>query len=151
MQQEQAQSAGLRSAIAMPRTALTGRSTRFYVAIVVTACLVLGAVFLYPTARNYYSAVRDQARAQAEYDAVVARNSALQSEIDELSTPEGVEDRVREEYGWVKSGENSVMVSGLDSSAESQSASTASGSTENVKAPDTWYSGVLDTVFGYQN
>lgn len=155
MQAEQGASSRVRT-VKAPLKSLAGHTTRFYIALSVAACLVVGIAFLYPTARSYYSAVRDQARVQAEYDAVAQRNETLQSDIAYLSTGEGVEDRAREQYGWVKEGENSVLVSGVGDSSSSATSSNTSGITsaalaENVKAPDTWYSGTLDPLFGYEN
>ena len=79
----------------------------------------------------------------------------MQSQIDYLNTDEGMEEYIRSELGWIRSDEHMMTVEGLSPSAQSQSASDTSSElstvpTDNVKAPDTWYSGVLDTLFGYQ-
>jgi cell division protein FtsB len=120
---------------------------------IVCCCLVLSFAFVYPSAKDAYAAVRDQQQAQAEYEAVLNRNDEIQDRIDLLKTDEGMANYARDEYGYVKSGETSVLVSGLDScdiaaDAENQTAAIASGS---VKAPDTWYSPFLDTLFGYSS
>lgn len=125
----------------------TRLSLKVPVMLVILACMVASCAFLYPAAKNYYTAMRDEAKVQAEYDAVSAHNDRVQSEIDTLSTSEGIEDRAREQYGWVKSGENSVSVSGLDSSSGSNVDTLVAR--DGVSAPATWYSGVLDRLFGY--
>ena len=61
--------------------------------IAVVACLAFACVLVYPAARDYYVSVRTTAQQQAEYDALIARSDAIQSEVDRLSTPEGIEDR----------------------------------------------------------
>ena len=42
------------------------------------ACVALAVAFVYPAARDYYVTVRDQARLQAQYEMVAARNQALE-------------------------------------------------------------------------
>ena len=84
---------------------------------------------------------------QAEYDAVSSRNQAIQHEVDALQTDAGIEDRARQEFGWSYVGEYAVKVSGLgvNTSESSFEANIVSGS---VKAPETWYSRILDPLFG---
>lgn len=121
------------------------------ISAVVCACLILGCAFVYPSAKDAYTAVRNADQAQAEYQAVVDRNNEIQSRIDTLKTDEGIEDLARNSYGYVMEGENSVRVAGLGSQsiaadAENQTPAVAAGS---VAPPTTWYSPVLDVVFGY--
>lgn len=115
-------------------------------AILVVAVLALG--FLYPAAKDSYVAMRAQAQLQAEYDALVQRNEAIQANVDRLSTDEGVEDKAREDFGWVKSGENSVNVYGLEEDEEALSTLNADVTAGSVPAPETWYSSFLDPLFG---
>ena len=75
---------------------------------------------------------------------------ASKSEVEYLNTKEGLEEYVREELGWVKSGEQVSSVEGLaprDSTAK-QGSITADLSNA-VPTPVTWYSPVLDFIFGY--
>lgn len=115
-------------------------------AVLVVAALALG--FLYPAAKDSYVAMRAQAQLQAEYDALVQRNEAIQANVDRLSTDEGVEDKAREDFGWVKSGENSVNVYGLEEDEEALSTLNADVTAGSVPAPETWYSSFLDPLFG---
>ena len=126
-----------------------GVSKLIILGIVLTA-LLFAAVFLYPPARQYYLEMRTNAQLQAEYEALTERNEAIQEEIDHLSTDEGVQDEAREQLGWVQEGEVAVVVEGLEAEEEEKPvrAQVASGS---VPAPTTWYSPVLDVIFGFND
>jgi len=113
---------------------------------VITLFLVITVAMLYPVARNYYIAYRENSRLEAEYTAVVARNDKIQQLIDDLQTPEGIEDRAREEFGWVKQGEQAVNITGLDISDSSTSLPSVVDS-NSVTIPDTWWTQFLDFIF----
>ena len=115
--------------------------------IAVAACLAVGCVMLYGPAQQYYQELRERDRLQAEYAAIEQRNSAIQSEVESLSTSSGVEDRAREEFGWVKEGESMAAVTGVDA-GEDSSNFTANIVPGTVEAPETWYSEILDPIFG---
>ena len=120
------------------------------VALMVCTCLVVGCALLYVPTKNYYTAVRDRAKAEVAYEIVTTRNEALVKDVALLSTDAGMEDRVREQYGWVKQGENSVSVTGLENETEPSAAEILRTVTLNdIHAPETWYSPVLDPIFGY--
>lgn len=130
----------------------TSSRRRWVVPVCVVALLVLCGAFLYAPAKDYYIASRDAAKTQAEYNRVSQENSQLQSDVESLSTDEGIEDRAREDYGWVKEGENSVSVSGLSSDRDqSTNASSKADTASEAKVPTTWYSGILDAFFGYKD
>lgn len=114
------------------------------------ACTVAVATFLYPAARDYYVAVRDHAKAEAAVELAQERNAILEQDVAALSTPEGIEDRARSEYGWVKEGENAVTVTGLAPTTSGAQRIEDLPAVESVQAPETWYSNVLDRVFGYE-
>lgn len=128
---------------------LNVRSPRFVVSIAVAACLVFSCIFLYPTARQYYVTVRQHDQLQAEYAALQQRNEVIKSEVDSLSTDAGIEDRARREFGWVKEGENAVTVYGIDAPGD-ESAYNKAITPGSVEAPETWYSPILDVVFGVE-
>jgi len=111
------------------------------------AFVALACVVLYDPARMYYQQIREVARLQAEYDAIVARNDSLQASVDHLSTEAGIADAAREQLGWVNPGENAVNVSGLE---EKESGFQANVVSDQVKPPDTWYSSFLDPLFGVE-
>lgn len=127
--------------------ARTGHSA-FFTPLVIAACTVMCAAFLYVPAQSYYLALREQAKTQAAYDIASQRNADLQNQVDYLSTDEGKEDSVRDQYGWVRGDENAVNVQGLDDTDDGTS--TMSSATINASAPDTWYSGILDPLFGFE-
>jgi cell division protein FtsB len=117
------------------------------VTAVIILSLALAVVMLYPVLREYYVALRVNAHAHAEYEAVVDRNEKIQQQIDELSTLEGIEDRAREEFGWVRAGEEAVNITGLDVSDSSTGLPSAI-EPGSVKAPGTWLTETLDEFFG---
>lgn len=128
---------------------LNPRSPKFIASLMVAACLVLSCVFLYPTAKQYYVTVREHDQLQAEYDALQQRNQTIGAEVDSLSTDAGIEDRARKEFGWVKSGEHAANVYGIDAQ-EDESTYTKAITPGSVEAPETWYSPILDVVFGVE-
>ncbi len=120
-------------------------STTAIVATCVVLCIALCVAFVYPSAQQYYTTVRDQAKLEAQYTALTEHNDTLQAQVDSLGTADGMEAQARSEFGWVKSGENAVVVTGLDTQSDGFSVV----STDDIQAPDTWYSGVLDVLFRY--
>ena len=127
-------------------------ASRIAIAAGCLVCVAAVLLFLYPTAQQVYLESREEDRLQAEYDALTARNDAMQDRIDYLKTDEGIQDAARQQLGWVKEGETAVVVEGLseDSSSEDSSVNIqiVSGS---IPAPQTWYSPVLDVIFGYSD
>ncbi len=115
------------------------------------AAAVLAVVMLYPSCQNLYNETRSLQQLEAEYDALQDYNSKVQAQVDYLSSDEGIEDYARSELGWVRPDEHVVTVEGVTSTEDS----THSGqrlyaiTSGSIKAPDTWYSGFLDVLFGY--
>lgn len=107
--------------------------------------LLLSFALLYPMGCTYYQAMRDQQRNQAELDAVNARNDIIQQENNALGTDEGVESQARKELGWVKDGEQAVIISNSDSDTSSGMPEQVDG--DSIEAPHTWYYDILDVVF----
>ncbi|MDR0347272.1 MAG: septum formation initiator family protein, partial [Coriobacteriales bacterium] len=122
-------------------------SPALIVTTVIVLSLILAAVMLYPVAREYYLAKRENDRVLLEYQAVLERNTKIKQQIDELQTPEGIEDRAREEFGWVRNGEEAVNVTGLEVS-ESSTVLPPSVDFATIKAPEDWWTQVLDEFFG---
>ena len=123
-------------------------SPKFIATAAVTLCLALSCLFLYPTAQQYYHAVRERDQLAAEYAALAERNSVLQNDVDSLQTDAGIEDRAHEQFGWVKKGEETANVRGLDLDENDSSSFRANITPGSVEAPDTWYSPFLDALFG---
>ncbi len=125
---------------------LSNRGTQA-VALVLVLVVFIG-VFMYPTARTRYQAVREQARLEAEFAAVLERNQNMADEIAFLQTEEGIIQEARETLGWVEKGESAVVVYGIErDSADELDSEVVSGS---VRAPETWYSAILDPIFGVE-
>lgn len=122
------------------------RKPWFIASAVAAFCLVFTVSFLYPSAAQLYHSVRERDQLQAEYAAIEQRNDSIQASVDALSTDAGVEDRAHQEFGWVSKGENAVTVYGLD--LDDDSTFTASIVPGSIPAPETWYSKLLDPIFG---
>lgn len=122
------------------------RKPWFIAAAVAAFCLVFTVSFLYPSAAQLYHSVRERDQLQAEYAAIEQRNDSIQASVNALSTDAGVEDRAHQEFGWVSKGENAVTVYGLD--LDNDSTFTASIVPGSIPAPETWYSKLLDPIFG---
>ncbi len=123
-------------------------SPRVIIACFTVICIVLGCAFLYAPAREYYQQVRERDRLAVEYDELQTRNDTIQSQVDALATDSGVEDKAREELGWVTEGETAGVVMGLDSGDGDPSTLVGNVSSDSIKAPETWYSRFLDPLFG---
>lgn len=120
------------------------------VCVIIAIIAVFVVFLLYPVARDYYVALRENSRLSAEYEAVLDRNEKIQQRIDELNTPEGIEDWARQEFGWVREGEKAVNITGL-LITESSLGLPFSVEPGTVKAPDTWWTEILDRLFGVES
>lgn len=112
------------------------------------AVLLVAGIFMYPAARSWYQAMRENQRLDAEYALILERNQALMEESERLDTPEGIKQEAREELGWVEPGENVVIVYGSDITHDDDVyADVVSGA---VKPPVTWWSPFFDFFFGVE-
>ena len=109
------------------------------------------AAILYPAGQTYYHAMRDEQRLQAEYDAVQARNKAIEEQNEALQTDEGIETAAREKDGYTKDGEVSVVVTNPGETHENSSTIPKKVDKDSITAPVTWYHTVLDAMFFYDN
>ena len=127
-------------------------SSRRLVATVAVVCVLCSCVALYAPAQQFYQSVRDNDRAQAQYSALENRSDALEAQNATLTSDVGVETIAHKDYGWVKSGEQTAKVEGLSDSAyakeEAGSNITANVAINDIGYPETWYSPILDKVFG---
>ena len=130
--------------------------TRVVACLAVAACLVLSCAYLYPVAQTYYQTIRANDLLEAEYEAIAALNAELTSEIELLQTDSGIEQAAREELGWVMEDETLATVEGLASTGEEEDAEgdeddvSAYVASINVEMPETWYSPILDVIFGVE-
>ena len=113
----------------------------------VVVVLVLAAYMLYPVARNYYAAWRENNQLEAEYQALLERNEKIREQVKVLGTPEGIQDWVRAEFGWVLEGERAINVSGLNL-GESFIGLPVSIEPGSVDQEEHWWIKLLDYIFG---
>lgn len=137
-------------AFSLPRSIkLPNFSKRTIGALISLVCVAILAASLYTPAQHYYKQVRERDRLAAEYAAVSERNDSLQEIVDSLQSKSGIEDKAHKDFGLVKDGEKAGSVSGIEVERELDfEANIPPGS---ISAPETWYSGFLDFLFGYQS
>jgi len=97
---------------------------------------------VYPVLRMQYQQERELQSLQAELDSLKTRNAALREQVDQLKTPEGVEQAARESLGMVKPGEQAYVVTG--GAAEETSATVLA---DEEADPPLWQQ-ALDALFG---
>jgi len=114
--------------------------------IIVIFMLIAGAI-LYPAYKSKYQAERENGRLAAEFEVLQERNEKIKQQIIALGTPEGIEDRAREIFDWVREGEQAVNIDGFDNleSSTDLPAPIAQGSGEVLK---TWWIKLQDFIFG---
>lgn len=117
------------------------------VAIVAACILVFTIVVLYPVGRDYYQTMRTEQRLQAQLDAVIERNEAVQAENEALQTDEGIENQAHADLGWVKEGEEAAVVTNEQGTADAVSRLPDRLDVDSITAPQTWYYSILDTIF----
>ena len=129
-------------------------SSRTAKLVTIAICAVFVCAFLYTPAQQYYQAVRDNARLEAEYAAVASRNAALDAHNDSLASDAGMEDAVRQKFGYIVAGEQTAVVSGLsdevDASKRANAEVEANVLASSIKAPEEWYTPILDALFGVE-
>lgn len=121
------------------------RSGRLKVVAAVAVALLVTTAILYPPTREYYVSVRTLEKAEAQLSQLEEQNEELQSSIDDIATDDGIENYVREEYGWVMDGEQAVSVTGLTTDAETSSSSITS--TEEAEGDTSPLTRFLDAIF----
>lgn len=94
--------------------------------------------------RLQYQHERELQTLQGELDGLKSRNEELREQVDDLKTPEGVEQLARETLGMVKPGEQAYVVTG-GTLGETSASVLASGT---VEAP--FWQMVLDALFGFR-
>jgi hypothetical protein len=119
------------------------------VAVGLVLVFVAAGFILYPVTRDAYVSYREKSRIEAEYQAILDRNAAIQARIDHLETLEGIEDRAREQFGWVREGEEAVNITGLQT-AESSTVLPESVAAGSIAPTSDWLSQILDALFGYE-
>ncbi len=119
---------------------------RFIVVGSVVVVLVCAGL-LYPAGRTYYESVRTDQRSAAQLAAIEARNAEIQRQNDYLQTDEGIEDQARKEGGYVREGEEGVVITNGDSSTDRNTQLPDQVDLDRIHAPSTWYYDILDAFF----
>lgn len=122
-------------------------SKRALHALFAVAAVCFMVVMLYSPAQQYYLQMRERDRVNAEYAAVLERNEALEKSVETLQSDSGIEDKAHSEYGMIKEGEEAGSVAGIDVIGSTDFVANVTPGA--VPPEDTWYSGVLDVIFGY--
>jgi len=116
---------------------------------IVIAALTIALVLIYPALQNWWQVRRDIQLLEAESTALEARNSQIQGQIDVLGTPEGIESRAREQFGWVMPDEQAVNIIGL-SSQDSTTALPENVEPGSIKPELDWLTETIDLLLGYE-
>lgn len=126
-------------------------SKAFYRGLAAALAVVIALMFIYPSARDYYVAFRNNAKSEAEYAALQDYYDQLKDEVETLNSDQGVEDAARDEFGMVMPGDVSLNVKDLESEADFDKNPTDIGITPagSVEAPEEWYTPFCDFIFGY--
>ena len=119
------------------------------VAIFIAITVVLVCIFCYQPAKICYTQTRNTEKASAELELVQARNEKLNANVTALKTDEGIEDKAKDDYGYVIKGEGAAHVSGIDTGDSSKLLEYVDSN--KVTAPNTTLTNILDAVFGYDN
>lgn len=127
-------------------------SKRFNRGVAIALALVVAITFIYPSAKDYYVAIRDNAKSEAEYAALQEYYEQLKEDVEVLGTDQGIEDAARDEFGMIMPGDVAMNIKDLDSEADFDKNPTEIGITPagSIKAPEKWYTYILDPFFGYE-
>lgn len=131
-----------------PARRTRGRASHWMIPLACAGLVIFAAWSFYPVARVQYGEQRQKARLEAELQSLKERNSNLRQEVDNLKTPEGVEQVARESLGLVKEGENVYVVLDGDETATAPvlDPDTASAAVP----PESAWLKVLDAIFGFK-
>ena len=80
--------------------------------LILIVAIVAAAWWVYPIFRLQYEHQREVETLEGELEGLKSRNDELREDVEELKTPEGVEQLARESLGLVKPGEQAYVVTG---------------------------------------
>ena len=118
------------------------------VGIILVVLLVVGLV-IYPVLQDWWKVRRDNQVLVAENQAVLDRNAQIAQMIATLNTPEGIESRAREQFGWIMPGEQGVNVLGLGP-LDRSSAVPPSIAPDSIHPEVDWWTATVDFLLGYE-
>jgi len=108
------------------------------------AAILIAAWTIYPVLRLQYQQERERQTVAAELAGLKDRNQELRAQVEELKTPEGVEQVARESLGLVKPGEQAYVVTGSTLGED-----TATVDVDDEDGTPLWQS-ALDVLFGFR-
>lgn len=117
-----------------------------FAALFTVAILIIAAVALYGPTKEYYIAMREGQRLELELEQRQQRNAEREAAVQSLQTEEGIEDEARRKLGFVKEGEEAGAVTGIEE--ETDTAVLDPADEPEIEAPRTWWSPLLDRLFG---
>ncbi|MHB1324494.1 MAG: FtsB family cell division protein [Coriobacteriia bacterium] len=123
-----------------PRRAIRPRGK--LIAIAVVASIIVAAWIVYPVFKLQYEHQREVRTLEEELASLQQRNGELRDEVEQLKTPEGVEEVARETLGLVKPGEQAYVVTGGTLGESTETVQPEEGGDRSV------WQRVLDTLFG---
>lgn len=115
-----------------------------FTATLVVAAILIAAWTIYPVLRLQYQQERERQTVAAELAGLKDRNQELRAQVEELKTPEGVEQVARESLGLVKPGEQAYVVTGSTLGED-----TATVDVDDEDGTPLWQS-ALDVLFGFR-
>jgi cell division protein FtsB len=116
--------------------------------------IILGTVIaismmLRPVLSDWWQVRRDNQLLEAESTAIHGRNGQIMRQIEALASPEGIESRAREQFGWVMPGDHAVNVVGV-TSRDSSTALPDSITPEQYRPEIDWLTEAIDFLLGYE-
>ncbi len=129
------------------KKAKTDPTRRRFVVVGAVVVVLVCVGLLYPAGRTYYESVRTDQRSAAQLAAIEARNAEIQRQNDYLQTDEGIEDQARKDGGYVREGEEGVVITNGDSSTDRNTQLPDQVDLDRIHAPSTWYYDILDAFF----
>lgn len=132
----------------LERLHLSGKKA-VVIGVVVCVCAII--IFLYEPTRNYYQGLRMNQAKQIELEALQDSVQYLEANTNEIRGDEGARMLARKR-GYAANNETLGQVDGLSDDYSDQEANKLRALHRNVARgyapPDTWYSPVLDVLFG---
>lgn len=124
-------------------------ASRFRVALIAAAAVLIAVVVLYGPACTYYQAWRTNGVLQERDAQASADTTQLEGDISGLMTEEGVKDEARRR-GYVEEGETRIVVEGQDDGGDQSDRGDGGDQDQQAAESVPWYIALGDFVFQYQ-
>lgn len=118
-------------------------------ALVAVAAVIFLFIMLYPPTCSFYAALRTNQTLSAQLSDVTAERDELQSDVDKLTSEDGIKDEARRR-GYVDEGDTAVDMEGIEDSGSATSDTTVLEDKQAQEEQETpWYIQALDFIFRY--